>query len=118
VVVSNDHRGVSVLVKSSSAGSVEADKAIGGLQTQINALRNGLFEKAEHLEDVVLTTTAFARIKHGLGRPPKGYIVVRQKTAPGFAYSLYDDNDNRTDARDFLYLRSIGADVTLDLVVF
>lgn len=110
-------REVSVLVKPASGGDVDVDKAIEGVRREIRA-KQALLDGAVLLEDVDLTTTDFARIAHSLKRRPRGYFISRLKTAPGAAFTLYDDNDNRTDADRFLYLRSIGASVTVDLVVF
>lgn len=116
-LVSRPRRQTSVLVKPTAAADVATSKALDDIRKIVRA-HDGLFDQAVLLEDVELTTTEFARLKHSLGRRPRGYVVARVKTAPGAAFSIYDDNDNRTDAQQWLYLRSIGADVTLDLVVF
>ncbi len=109
-------RQTSVLIKPTAAADPVTAKAIDDLRRAMPAPK--LLDEAQRIEDVPLTTTAFARIRHTLGRRPTGYAVVRLKTAPGAAYSIYDDNDNRTDAQQFLYLRTVGANVTVDLVVF
>ncbi len=110
-------KGISVLVKAPAAGQTNTDKALDNLRRVVDSKRT-ILDGARVLEDVVLTTTAFTRIAHGLGRRPQGYFLARVKTAPGAAFSLYDDNDNRTDADRFLYLRTVGASVTANVVVY
>lgn len=117
VVVARDHRTPSVLVKPTQAADPATTKALDDLRRAVN-VRVGLMDQAILLEDVALVTADWARVAHNLGRRPRGYIVVRTKAAPGAAYSVYDDNDNQTDSQRFLYLRSIGANVTVDLAVF
>jgi hypothetical protein len=110
-------RPVSVLIKPASSGDDATDKAIDDLRRVVEGKR-GLLDNARLLRDVDVTTAGFTRVAHGLRRRASGYLVARTTTAPGAVYSLYDDNKNRTDGDRFLYLRTIGANVTVDLVVF
>lgn len=105
-----------MLVKPTSSGDPAVDKALRDIRAAQDKVE--LLDGAQVIEDVALVTTAFKRIKHNLQRRPRGYSVVRHKVAPGAAYVLYDDNDNRTDGAEFLYLRTVGASVTVDLMVF
>lgn len=107
----------SVLIKPTATTDPATTKALDDLRRAAR-VRDGLLDGAQRIEDVALVTTGFARIKHGLGRLPVGYSVLRTKSAPGAAYVLVDDNDNRTDAREFLYLKTVGANVTVDLAVY
>lgn len=109
-------RNVSVLVKPTAGPDAATSKAIDDVRKAIPV--PGLLAGAQLLEDVALVTGSFTRVKHGLGRRPIGYAVARTKSAPSAAWVLYDDNDNKTDAAQWLYLRTVGAAVTIDLVVF
>lgn len=58
------------------------------------------------------------RIAHGLGRQLRGYVVVgiRNNAAAGY---IEDEHDGRHgDTSTFMYLRAVGFDPTVDLVVF
>jgi hypothetical protein len=110
-------RGPSVLVKPTAGPDEGTTRALDDIR-KLALGHDELLDGAQLIEDVTLLTASFKRIKHGLKRRPRGYFVARMKSAPGAAFVLYDDNENRTDARQFLYLRTVGADVTVDLVVF
>jgi hypothetical protein len=117
VVLVKAQRGASVLSKTAAVDDVGTNKALGDLKRQLDAKRS-IMDGARILEDVALTTGSWARIAHGLGRRPRGYFVARTVAAPGAAYAVYDDNNNRTDGDRFLYLRTVGSDVTVDLVAY
>jgi hypothetical protein len=109
-------RQVSILTKDVSSGDPKFDKAIQGLR---QAVRSASFlDGARVIEDVELFTAAYTKVAHGLGRRPVGYAVARVKTAPSAAFSLYDANDGKSDLRNYIYLRSVGANVTVDLLVY
>ncbi len=111
-------RPLSVLVKGTGVSDPITDRAISEVRDVVRALPKGVLDGAQLLEDVVLTSTSFARIAHRLGRKPTGYTLVSCHAAPSAAFSIYDDNANRTDTDKFMYLRTVGANVTVTLAVF
>ena len=117
MVVLVAERPVSVLVKNPTTEDLQTNKALDELRAEVAAVPAGVLDGAQRIKDVVLTIAAYTRVKHNLKRPPVGYIW-RSRSVPSAVYTVYDDNDNRTDADKFLYLRSLGADVTVDLVIY
>lgn len=82
------------------------------------AVEKGLLTDAIEVKNVVLSTTAFTRVPHKLGRKVKGWFVSRVMSTPGAAFAVFDELDQHTDTDRFLYLKSVGSDVTVNVVVF
>jgi hypothetical protein len=107
----------SVLVKPTAGPDVKTTKAIDDLRKVVDA-KKSLLDGAQVIENVRIRQTEWTRLKHGLGRRPVGYSVARSRTVQGAVFFLYDDNDNRTDADQWLYLKTLGDDVIVDVLVY
>ena len=73
-------------------------------------------EKAFSLDGVLLkkqTINGVTYVKHGLGRAPQGYIVVRRRAD----VTVFDDQDGNNNPDKTLKLNTAGA-VVADLWVF
>ena len=118
----SEQRQMSVLVKGTSVQDTTTDRAIEEVRGLVKGIPRGVLDGAQLIEDVALVTTEFRRIAHKLGRVPVGYIArfrgASTATMPTAAFTVFDNSQHQTDADKFLYLRTVGANVTVNLVVF
>ena len=67
------------------------------------------------LEDIELSGGVTRKLAHGLGRAPRGWMVVRQK---GWTSTGYLNEVDHGKKNEQLWLKAIGMDPTLSLWVF
>lgn len=69
------------------------------------------------VEGIELTDGVLKRVPHKLGRKVKGYYLSRT-TAASAAFALIDELSQNSDTDRFLYLRAVGSDAVINLVVY
>jgi hypothetical protein len=94
----------------------EARPLLSRFFEQIRDIVNGNIELDSNIRGQVIEITFAAAntqqpIKHGLGRTPTGYILIKA----GAATSIYDGTSSNTS--EFIYLRSSAA-TTVKVLVF
>lgn len=94
------------------------DRKLDAIQSRTDRVAKAIpfFADGVYLEGVVVATTDTV-VDHGLGRAPRGYLVLRvQGNAVPFCESL-PANQPADLTRQFAFVAS-GASVTLDLWIF
>lgn len=95
------------------SASPELNKVQEYVQRSVDPISKSPIVDGTLLRSVSLKTGSKNDIDHKLGRPPRGWIVVRQRADS----RIWDQQDKNTLSRNTLRL-FCSADVTVDLWVF
>lgn len=93
-------------------GKPEIDRALDELRRELFAA--SFTSGTSKLKNVVLIDGVATKVAHKLGRRAEGYIVTGCRAS---AACTVTDNHG-TDLDKYLTLTAVGADMTLDLLVF
>ncbi len=97
--------------KSISTGIAAVDKAL----RTFHSTSSDPFDGARLIEGVQLAAGVTKRVIHGLGRKPRGYLVVKASTGAVMS-CLYDETHADSDV--YLYLRAEGYSPVVSLLIF
>jgi hypothetical protein len=102
-------------MKGISSGDAATDKALDEIRGAIPDLE--ALDGLRLLENVQLTSGVTARVPHGLGRKPRGWLVVRTDSGAALGY-IYDEQRTQAKTDVYLYLRAEGYSPLVSLLVF